>query len=73
MALVFRQPREVARFLSTSAAQKAFLPKIRQGHNLDEYHLELVRRLFAAATALIETAYEAAIAGQSEALAEARG
>jgi hypothetical protein len=35
---------------------------------LDEDHLELVRRLFAAVTALIETAHEAAIAGQSELL-----
>ncbi|MCH8188590.1 MAG: hypothetical protein IIB66_07800 [Proteobacteria bacterium] len=35
---------------------------------MDDDHRELVRRLFAAATALIETAHEAAIAGQSEAL-----
>ncbi len=35
---------------------------------MDKDHRELVRRLFAAATALIETAHEAAIAGQSEAL-----
>ncbi len=35
---------------------------------MDEDHRELVRRLFVAATALIETAHEAAIAGQSEAL-----
>jgi hypothetical protein len=35
---------------------------------MDEDHRELVRRLFAAATAVIETAHEAAIAGQSEAL-----
>jgi len=35
---------------------------------MDENRRELVRRLFAAATALIETAHEAAIAGQSEAL-----
>ncbi len=35
---------------------------------MDEDHRELVRRLFAAATALTETAHEAAIAGQSEAL-----
>ena len=35
---------------------------------MDEDHRELVRCLFAAATALIETAHEAAIAGQSEAL-----
>ncbi len=68
MALACRQPREVARLFSTSAAQKASLSKIRQGHNSDEYHLELVWRLFAAATALIETAHEAAIAGQSAAL-----
>ena len=35
---------------------------------MDDDHRDLVRRLFAAATALIETAHEAAIAGQSEAL-----
>ncbi len=35
---------------------------------MDDDHRELVRRLFAAATALIETAHESAIAGQSEAL-----
>ena len=35
---------------------------------MDDDHQELVRRLFAAVTALIETAHEAAIAGQSEAL-----
>ena len=35
---------------------------------MDENRRELVRRLFAAVTALIETAHEAAIAGQSEAL-----
>lgn len=32
---------------------------------MDDDHRELVRRLFAAATALIETAHEAAAAGQS--------
>ncbi len=35
---------------------------------MDEDRRDLVRRLFAAATALIETAHEAAVAGQSEAL-----
>ena len=35
---------------------------------MDDDHRDLVRHLFAAATALIETAHEAAIAGQSEAL-----
>ena len=35
---------------------------------MDDDHRELVRRLFAAASALIETAHEAAVAGQSEAL-----
>ncbi len=35
---------------------------------MDDNHRELVRRLFAAATELTETAHEAAIAGQSEAL-----
>ena len=35
---------------------------------MDDDHRDLVRRLFVAATALIETAHEAAIAGQSEAL-----
>ena len=35
---------------------------------MDDDYRELVRRLFAAATALIETAHEAAIAWQSEAL-----
>ncbi len=36
---------------------------------MDEDHRELLRRLFAAATELTETAHEAAIAGQSKALA----
>ncbi len=35
---------------------------------MDDDHRELVRRLFAAATALTETAHEAATAGQSKAL-----
>ncbi len=35
---------------------------------MDEDHRELVRRLFAAATEITETAHEAAVAGQSEAL-----
>ncbi len=35
---------------------------------MDDDHRELVRRLLAAATAVIETAHEAAISGQSEAL-----
>ncbi len=35
---------------------------------MDYDHREIVRRLFAAATALIETAHEAAVTGQSEAL-----
>ena len=35
---------------------------------MDDDHRELVRRLFAAATELTETAHEAATAGQSEAL-----
>ncbi len=35
---------------------------------MDEDHRELVRRLFAAATEMTETAHEAAIAGQSVAL-----
>ena len=35
---------------------------------MDENRRELVRRLFAAATEMTETAHEAAIAGQSEAL-----
>ena len=35
---------------------------------MDDDHRELVRRLFAAATALIETAHDAAIAGQSGAI-----
>ncbi len=35
---------------------------------MDEDHRELVRRLFAAAAEMTETAQEAAIAGQSEAL-----
>ncbi len=35
---------------------------------MDEDHRELVRRLFAAATEMTETAHEAAVAGQSEAL-----
>ncbi len=36
---------------------------------MDDDHRELVRHLFAAATALIETAHDAAIAGQSGAIA----
>ncbi len=32
---------------------------------MDDDHRELVRRLFAAATELIETAHDAAVAGQS--------
>ncbi len=36
---------------------------------MDDEHRELVRRLFAAATALIETAHDAAVAGQSSAIA----
>ncbi len=36
---------------------------------MDDDHRELVRRLFAAATALIETAHDAAVAGQSSAIA----
>jgi hypothetical protein len=35
---------------------------------MDEDHRELVRRLFAVATEMTETAHEAAIAGQSAAL-----
>ena len=35
---------------------------------MDEDHRELLRRLFAAATELSETAHEAATAGQSKAL-----
>ena len=35
---------------------------------MDEDRRELVRRMFAAVTALIETAHEAALAGLSEAL-----
>ena len=35
---------------------------------MDDTHRELVRRLFAAATELTETAHEAVTAGQSEAL-----
>ena len=38
---------------------------------MDEDHRELLRRLFAAATELTETAHEAAIAGQSETLSDA--
>ncbi len=38
---------------------------------MDDEHRELVRRLFAAATALIETAHDAAVAGQSSAIAAA--
>ncbi len=36
---------------------------------MDDEHRELVRRLFAAATALSETAHDAAVAGQSSAIA----
>jgi hypothetical protein len=36
---------------------------------MDDDHRELVRRLFAAAMALIETAHDAAIAGQSGTIA----
>ncbi len=61
--------REAAKFLSTLAAKEASLPEIRQRHDMDDDHQELVRHLFAAATALIETAHDAAIAGQSGAIA----
>ncbi len=36
---------------------------------MDENRRELVRRMFAAATALIETAHDAAVAGQSGGIA----
>ncbi len=36
---------------------------------MDDDHRELVRRLFAAATARIDTAHEAAVAGQSGGIA----
>ncbi len=36
---------------------------------MDDDHRELVRRLFAAATALIEIAHDATVAGQSGAIA----
>ncbi len=49
----------------TSAAKEAFLAEIRQRRDMDDDHRELVRRLFAAATELIETAHDAAVAGQS--------
>ncbi len=49
----------------TSAAKEAFLPDIRWGREMDDDHRELLRRLFVAATALIETAHDAAVAGQS--------
>ncbi len=51
------------------AAQEASLPKIRQSRDMDDDHRELLRRLFAAATALIETAHDAAVAGQSGGIA----
>ncbi len=60
-----RLAREAAKFLSTLAAQEAFLPEIRQRRDMDDDHRELVRCLFATASELIETAHEAAIAGQS--------
>ena len=49
----------------TSAAKEAFLPDIRWGRKMDDDHRELLRRLFVAATELIETAHDAAEAGQS--------
>ncbi len=36
---------------------------------MDDDHRELLRRLFATATALIETAHEAAVAGQASEIA----
>ena len=36
---------------------------------MDDDHRELVRRLFAVATELIETAHDAAVAGQSDQIA----
>ena len=59
--------RGAAKFLSTLAAKEVSLPKIRQRRDIEDDHRELVRCLFAAATALIETAHEVAIVGQSEA------
>jgi hypothetical protein len=66
--LLAARSRELARFLSTFVAKEASLPEIRQKYGMDDDHRELVRRLFATATALIETAHEAAISGQSEAM-----
>ena len=71
--LACRPTHEAAKFLSTLAAKEASLPEIRQRRDMDDDHRELVRRLFAAATALIETAHDAAIAGQSGAIAAGEG
>ena len=51
--------------LWTSAARQAFLAEIRWRRDMDDDHRELLRRLFTAVTARIETAHEAAVAGQS--------
>ena len=66
--LACRPTHETAKFLSTLAAKEASLPEIRQGRAMDDEHRELVRRLFVTAAEMTETAHEAAIAGQSEAL-----
>ncbi len=49
----------------TSAAKEAFLDDIGEGLAMDDDHRELVNRLFATATAMLEDAIEHATAGQS--------
>ncbi len=67
-ALSCRSTRETAKFLSTLAAQEASLLKTQLRGAMDEDHRELLRRLFVAVAEMTETAHEAAIDGQSEAL-----
>ena len=52
-------------FVWTSAAKEAFLTLVQRVRKMDEDERDLVQRLFATATALIETAHEEAASGQS--------
>ena len=49
----------------TCAAKEASLAHIGEGRIMDDDYQELAHRLFAAATAMLEDAIEAAVAGQS--------
>ncbi len=67
-ALSCRSTREAEKFLSTLATQEASLPETQLRGAMDEDHRELLRRLFVAVAEMTETAHEAAIDGQSQAL-----